>query len=194
MWPTDTGAVSTTAPPMFDLDTTLFLWINANAASPGWVVTLARLASTEFVQWLMAGTAGAFLVGDARLRRIVLRVLLAMATAWLVARFIQHMWPMPRPFAVGLGTVWLSHGDSAGFPSTHSSVMFAFAATVAFYARNRSAAVAAVAAALLVAWSRVCLGLHFPFDVLTGMLVGVFSAWLCAMAPSLVPGARTAHE
>ena len=179
---------------MSDINTTLFLWLNAGASSPGWVLKLARLASEDLSQWLMAGTIGAFLVGDARMRRMVLRVLLAMATAWLVARLVQHLWPMPRPFVLGLGTAWLPHGDTAGFPSTHTSVAFGFATAVAFCARHRIAAVAALAAAALVGWSRICLGLHFPFDVAAGVLVGIFSAWLCVLGPNLATRVQAAHE
>lgn len=42
----------------------------------------------------------------------------------------------------------------------------------------RSAVAAAVGGALLVCWSRICIGAHFPSDVLVGALVGV----LCATA------------
>ena len=35
-----------------------------------------------------------------------------------------------------------------------------------------------VPTAVLVSWARVYLGVHFPFDILGGCLVGLFSAWL----------------
>jgi undecaprenyl-diphosphatase len=179
---------------MFDFDTTLFLWLNASSAAPAWVVPLARFASLELPQWLLAGTVGAFIVGGRRVQRAVLNMMAAMAIAWLLARFAQHLWPMPRPFMLGLGSVWLPHGDSAGFPSTHTSVAFAFAGAVCAQAQRRVACVAALLAAVFIAWSRVCLGLHFPFDVLVGALVGLFSAWLGTLIPNLPRVARTAHE
>ena len=168
---------------MFALDITLFFWLNATASSPVWLVPIARFASLELPQLLVAGTVGAFLVGDAHVRRRVLWLLTAMLTAWLLARLGQHFLPMPRPFSVGLGTAWLGHSNSAGFPSTHASVAFAFGIVVAASTRNRLLGLAALALAGLVAWSRVCLGLHFPFDVLVGALVGGASAWLCGLAP-----------
>ena len=179
---------------MFDFDTTLFLWLNATAASPPWVVPLARFASVELPQWLIAGSVGAFMVGDAGVRRVLVRVVAAMLAAWLLARLGQHLWPMPRPFVIGHGTVWLAHGDSAGFPSTHASVAFAFATALAVFSRSRLAGGAALLAALLMAWSRVSLGLHFPFDVLAGAVVGFVSAWLSGLVPEFAPAARRAHE
>ena len=37
-----------------------------------------------------------------------------------------------------------------------------------------------IVSALLVAWSRIALGLHFPRDVLAGALLGAACAWACA--------------
>ncbi len=37
--------------------------------------------------------------------------------------------------------------------------------------------------AALVAWSRVCLGLHFPSDALAGAALGGVSAWACCSGP-----------
>ena len=179
---------------MPDIDTSLFLWINATSASPAWLAPLARFCSVELPQWLVAGAVGAFVVGDARIQRAVLRIVWAMAIAWVIARLGLQFFPMPRPFMVGLGTSWMAHGSSPGFPSTHASVAFAFAAAMA--AASRSTLVAAVALLLagMVAWSRVCLGLHFPVDVVMGALVGAFSGWLSGIGPGLVMRTRVAHE
>ena len=177
---------------MSELNTALFLWINATAASPGWLVPLARFASQQLPQWLLAGTVGAFLVGDAHVRRGVFRVAVALLTAWVLARLVQHFFPLPRPFSMGLGAAWMAHADSAGFPSNHATVAFAFAGAVAASTRRWLSGLAAFAAAILVAWSRVCLGLHFPFDVLAGAAIGGVSAWLSGLVPYVFPRIRTA--
>ena len=101
-----------------------------------------------------------------------------MATAWLLARLGQYFFPIDRPFVVGLGKQWLPHAASPGFPSNHASVVFGFATAVALTAGRWYWASLALAAAVLVAWSRVYLGLHFPSDVLAGALVGAASAWV----------------
>jgi undecaprenyl-diphosphatase len=168
---------------MIPIDSTVFLWLNATASSPHWLLKLALFASQQLPALLVAGTIGASLVGGREVRRDVVRILLAMVLAWLVARLGQHLLPMPRPFAIGLGTQWLEHGNSAGFPSTHASVAFAFGAAVAASARRWTVGLAALALATLIAWSRICLGLHFPSDVLAGAGVGV----LCAGAANLIP-------
>ena len=72
---------------MFELDNLLFLWVNATTTSPAWLVPLARVASQELPQWLIAGTIGAFVVGDARIQRCVSRVLCAMC-----ALHVAYIW------------------------------------------------------------------------------------------------------
>jgi len=179
---------------MLTIDTSLFLWLNASATSPAWLLALARFASTQLPQWMVAGAVGAFIVGDVKVRRAVVRMAWAMTIAWVIARIGQHYFPMPRPFVLGLGTSWMAHGDSPGFPSSHASVAFAFAA--AMVASSGRALVAAVALLLagVVAWSRICLGLHFPLDVAAGALVGAFAGWLSGLAPRPFVRARVAHE
>ena len=179
---------------MFDLDTTLFLWLNATSATPAWVLALARFASLQLPQLLIAGTVGAFIVGDGRVRRLVVRIAFAMAVAWVLARIGQYLWPMPRPFVVGVGSAWSPHGGSAGFPSTHSSVAFAFGFAIAMFSGRWSMAALGLLAAVLVAWSRVCLGLHFPSDVSAGALVGLLAALSSRVIPDFLPPLRTAHD
>lgn len=168
---------------MSGLDTVVFLWLNASAASPSWVVPFALFVTQKLPEWMIVGLAAAFLVGDARVQRGVLRVVVALLTAVLFARLGQHFFPMPRPFSIGLGTAWMAHAASAGFPSNHASVAFAFAFAVAACTRRWLAASAAFTVAGLIAWSRICLGLHFPVDVLAGAVVGGASAWLSGLVP-----------
>jgi undecaprenyl-diphosphatase len=179
---------------MPDVDTSLFLWINATSASPSWLVPLARFASIELPQWMVAGTAGAFIVGDTRVRSAVFRILGAMAMAWLIARIGQYCFPMPRPFVLGVGTQWMAHGDSPGFPSTHASVAFGYAGAMIALARRVRVTAAALLLAAMVAWSRVCLGLHFPVDVTMGAVVGAFAGWLSGIVPAMVLRTRVAHD
>lgn len=175
------------------IDSTVFLWLNASPASPVWGLKLALFASQELPGLIVAGLIGALLVGQPEIRRRVLQVLLSMALAWTLARLGQHVLHMPRPFMLGLGSQWLMHGNSAGFPSTHASVAFAFAATAAVTARSRLICAATFFVAILIAWSRICLGLHFPSDVLAGLIVGLVCAQLSRLAFQRSVHTRTVH-
>jgi undecaprenyl-diphosphatase len=72
-----------------------------------------------------------------------------------------------------------AHGDWS-FPSNHAALAAAAAVALLFVSR-RLGAVALVAAGLMAA-SRVWVGLHYPHDVVAGMLVGALVALLSALA------------
>ena len=157
-------------------DRSLFLWINLDAQSPAALVSLAVVAS----RWLPAvGVAGlvlALLLGPRRWRRAVLSMAAAMALAWLGASLIKQGVTSPRPFALGLGTDWLGHSSSNGFPSSHASVATAFAVSALLSGWAPAARWALALAGLLVCWSRIAVGVHFPSDVMAAMLLGTFCA------------------
>ncbi|WP_225784296.1 phosphatase PAP2 family protein [Xenophilus sp. Marseille-Q4582] len=158
----------------------LFLALNPDPVTGGEepaLVHLARFASNVLPDVLVLMLVLALLLGPrARvLRRDVLIVLAAMALAWLAARALQAAWPQPRPFVLGLGTPWLVHPASPSFPSMHATVAAAWAVSLAFWRRPVLTA-AAVPMALLIAWSRVGLGVHFPIDVVVGVLLGAVAA------------------
>jgi undecaprenyl-diphosphatase len=77
--------------------------------------------------------------------------------------------------------------ETYGFPSGHAAgttVLYALAAMLALRRLRRPAARAAAVAfavfmVLLVCWSRVYLGVHYPSDVLAGAAVGLLWLALC---------------
>lgn len=156
----------------------LFLALNPDPGAGGAasaLVPLARFASTVLPELLLAGVLVAAILGPRTLRQRLRIVLAAMALAWLAARSVQALWPQPRPFVLGLGVPWLQHPPTASFPSMHGTVATAFAAALMLWRRDAPAWLACVAAAL-IGWSRVCLGLHFPLDVLAGAMLGTVAA------------------
>ncbi|SMC79391.1 Undecaprenyl-diphosphatase [Fulvimarina manganoxydans] len=78
----------------------------------------------------------------------------------------------PRPFMIGLAGNVLDHAADSSFPSDHVAVMAAVTASLAVAGRSRIAAILATAT-VLVGWSRVALGVHFPTDVVAGASIGV---------------------
>lgn len=161
-----------------DFDTALFLWTHATAESPGWLLRWARFLSLELPSLMIAGAAGAWIVGDARVRRDVALVFAAMLAAWLLARIGQALIPSPRPFALGFGPSLIPHGDAPGFPSKHASVAMAFAFAMLRGGFPRPVVWSILALSAAIGWSRVYLGVHFPSDVLAGAVVGAVSVWL----------------
>lgn len=62
--------------------------------------------------------------------------------------------------------------DRHSFPSGHTMVAFALAFSMGSYSPNWAAFVYPIA--ILIAYSRVFVGIHYPFDVITSIVVGSF--------------------
>ena len=178
---------------MNGLDQTVFLWLNLGATAPPKLVEVARLASLQLPHWMIAATLAVALAGRPAWRPQAWRVLLSMALASVAAALLKHGFQHARPFALGLGTQWLPHGKSAGFPSSHATAAMAFAVSAALAPLRWPVRGLLLASALAMAWSRVALGLHFPSDALAGLCLGVLCAalvqWAGAALTGYAPGA-----
>ena len=97
----------------------------------------------------------------------------AAGAAWALANAAKVIANRPRPYQVVADAVLRqppAHGTS--FPSSHTAVTVAVViALVPFL--PRALAWVAIAYAVLVGWSRVYLGVHYPLDVLAGAGIGM---------------------
>jgi len=120
-----------------------------------------------------------------RNREILLYGIIASLCAVLVARTVTHVLPFrPRPihnpglvlrFAEGLSRKTLLNWSS--FPSDHAALFFTLAAILWLVSR-RTGVLATAQVLFLVCLPRVCLGLHYPGDILGGGVIGVSLAIL----------------
>ena len=116
---------------MNSIDQTAFLWFNLSVSAPDWLLAVARVTSLQLPHWMVAATLALALAGRAEWRAQAWRVLLSMVLAAGAASLLKRGLQFPRPFTLGLGTLWVPHGVSAGFPSAHSATAMAFAVSAA---------------------------------------------------------------
>ncbi len=71
-------------------------------------------------------------------------------------------------------------GGRYGFVSSHAANVFAVAVFVSRIVRSRALGISLGVWAVLVSYSRIYLGVHYPGDILCGALLGTFIGWLCS--------------
>jgi undecaprenyl-diphosphatase len=106
---------------------------------------------------------GAFLAG--------LATLLALAIAIL----ISSLFPRPRPYMTQAAHLLIPRSNDPSFPSDHATLSFAIASMVWWY--NRKLGMVFIVLALLVGFSRVYVGTHYPLDVIGGAALGTAVSW-----------------
>ena len=97
--------------------------------------------------------------------------LTAVLTTWCLVRGLRMWAPFPRPAELGLGIQWAVRAIAPVSPACTRQRPLQWRAP--FCAGQRPIAWVGLSYAALIAWSRLCLGLHFPSDVLAGALTGL---------------------
>lgn len=124
------------------------------------------------------------------LRTAGLRTSVASALGALLAvaitAAIGMLWDRPRPFVADHFTPLISHAPDASFPSDHLAALGAVTICVWFTSRRLGLAVGIIA--LVVAFARVYVGVHYVSDVAGGFALGLLCGALAWWATSLASG------
>lgn len=100
---------------------------------------------------------------------------LTVVSTLLVARTWKFLFQINRPFIeLGFDPLVLENGYS--FPSEHTSVFFALAFAVLYL--NKRVGWVFFVLAVLVALSRIVLGVHYPLDIIGGFFLGYIISFL----------------
>ena len=104
--------------------------------------------------------------------------LTAAGLALAVNQVIGHIVVRERPTVAhpAAHLFFVPSSADPSFPSDHAGAAFAIAFAVLFLSRRIGWGFIVMAAAIAV--DRVMVGLHYPGDVVGGLLVGLFSAWI----------------
>jgi undecaprenyl-diphosphatase len=102
------------------------------------------------------------------------RALAALVLSHLVVQLVKRTVGRPRPSHTTNCRTFVQEPDRFSFPSGHSAAAMSVAIVYAF--AFPSVAPVLIPLAMLVGASRVCLGVHYPGDVLTGQVIAVLTA------------------
>jgi len=110
-------------------------------------------------------------------RRLGIRLLFALAIALLISTGLKEMFQRPRPFSVSDAVVPLVDQAGYGLPSGHVAIALAVWGYAVYWYRLWRALVPLGVYVLLVSWSRMYLGVHYPQDVAVGLVLGGLTLW-----------------
>ncbi len=106
-------------------------------------------------------------------RKMSILVFLSMLLSLAAAMAISSVYYHPRPFAMGLGTTLIHKAPDSSFPSDHTTVMFASSFPLIFFRKYWKEGGLFLLLALLVGFSRIFCGVHFPFDIAGSFFVAL---------------------
>jgi undecaprenyl-diphosphatase len=165
---------------MFEhINHTLFAALNAHAGLTGWQLSGAVFAA-EWLIFLMPLSLVMLWFGGGAGREVALRAFIAAACALTINGLIGQFWYSPRPFVLDIGQTFLLHDPDSSFPSDHATSIFSVALVLAFSRVQEARRIGwmLLPLALVVAWSRVYLGVHWPKDMAGALMVSASMALL----------------
>ena len=114
------------------------------------------------------------------LAMIALAVLLAdQVSSGLIKHLVERLRPTHDPSLENAVHIVNGYrGGMYGFVSSHAANFFAIATLVSFIMRHRLVVIALYGWGLAQCYSRMYLGVHYPGDILGGIIVGVLAGWL----------------
>ena len=168
------------------MDVSILLWIQENMRfdflTPFWRAVTFLGNGGWF--WIALGIG---LLCFKRTRRTGFTVLAALVIGALITNVgLKNMVARIRPYDYTEAIhALLPPQSDFSFPSGHTCASFA-AAFVCLKLLAGAWGKSAVVLAALIAFSRLYLGVHFPTDILGGLLIGLDSGWIaCRIVPGI---------
>jgi undecaprenyl-diphosphatase len=144
-------------------------WVAADVSSPALLLwrAITHLGGPTFTIGIVLAT---MLVGNGSVAGAARHAAIALAFTHLIAQVIKRTVTRPRPSGESFEAL-IAAPDRYSFPSGHaiaaSSIAFAFAAHFPALAPGL------ISLALIVGFSRIRLGVHYPGDVFVGQAIAV---------------------
>lgn len=162
---------------MLSFEFTILDWIQANLRNPvmdALMPAVTALGSSGLIWIVLAGILILIpkyrKVGTAVMAGLVLEIV---CCNLVLKPLVARIRPCDVNTAVRLLIAW---PDDFSFPSGHTGA--SFAAVAALYASRSKLWIPSLILAVLIAFSRLYLYVHYPSDVLAGIAIGIMAGWI----------------
>ena len=177
------------------MDTVVFRWVNRMAKQTTWAHALVRglavygivvFAVLLVVAWWWARNTEDSAIAVAEVAWAAIAPLIGFVVVQVVGSLVDRS----RPYdSIANVLVLVDRTKDFSFPSDHATAAGAIAGGLWVAARglgSQRLAIAAIVTALLVGFSRVYVGVHYPGDVVGGLVLGAIVAGFGAPLTGLV--------
>src|SRR5690606_29740071 len=113
----------------------------------------------------------AFFKRSEKLKTSLIRMVFMLATVSIIVISLKYAIIRARPFDIYTDIINSSGATSPSFPSGHTVIVFTLAFGLIFSGIKRLYYLPVLVWAIIVGYSRLALGAHFPTDVLTSIVI-----------------------
>lgn len=163
----------------FDINLLRDININRNTSLDpvfkGFTYSVAPIVLTTPVILFSAG----YFRDEPKLKRNAIVTGIGVITAYALSTTLKYSINRPRPFVTYPDIQKATKTFDPSFPSGHTTSAFALATALSLNYPKWYVIVPSYSWAITVAYSRMHLGVHYPSDVLVGILIGIGSSFLC---------------
>jgi undecaprenyl-diphosphatase len=164
------------------LDQQLFLFLNSNN-SPFWDQVMHAVSGR--IIWIPLYLSILIFLGIKYKRKffvillfIILAATLSDQASVIIKNVVHRLRPCYEPVLQGL--VHIVNGECGGrysFVSSHATNSFDVALLSLLFIKKRWFTIGIIIWALLIGYSRIYLGVHYPGDVISGSILGALIGW-----------------
>ena len=154
----------------------IFQYLHAFAGRAGWLDELIIFCAKYLPYLMVAGIFLFLFFGRDKKREwkmIFYSVAAVILSRLVITEIIRYFYPVVRPFIFYKFTP-LIYDYASSFPSGHAAFFFALATIIFLF--HKKWGIAYFAGSFIIALSRIMAGIHWPTDILGGLIVGVGSA------------------
>lgn len=154
----------------YNLDVYIFYIINQTLQNPFFNFLMPII--TNFGHYLVWIVICVFLAifGGEKGRNVALILFIAVILGYLISEFLKYIVMRPRPYMVLQGVHQMVTINNSSFPSGHATEIFIGCVILG---KKYGYMIFLVLLAIIISFSRIYIGVHYPSDVIAGALLGV---------------------